>query len=257
MYSVTQRISKVKQPRGGYINPKRLEVIEQPALGELAEAENIHTSLVGLAVDYLTRLENGAAVKEAFKISGSGAVKLSRVDDNAIGLCAGLMDQVKSGLSDETITAACKLSGFDCCFRAGLAVYRPVENINPDADTISNIRLMVNRSLAVIEAYGPVTMDGFTFPGGYTEMVSAGDGDFLTKDTLWDFKVSVKPPTNKHTLQLLIYWRMGLHSIHDEFNTIEYLGFFNPRLNTVYRIAVADIDEATITEVERDVICYE
>lgn len=167
------------------------------------------------------------------------------------------MGQIKPGLSDETITAACKLSGFDCCFRAGLMAYRPVEDINPDAATIGNIRLMVQRSLAFFKSYGPITMDGFTFPGGYTEVVSAGDGDFLTADTLWDFKVSVKPPTNKHTLQLLMYWRMGLHSTHDEFNAIEYLGFFNPRLNTVYRIAVADIDEATVAEVEKDVICYE
>ena len=32
----------------------------------------------------------------------------------------------------------------------------------------------------------------------YTETVSAGDGDFLTSDTLWDFKVSKSKPTNKH-----------------------------------------------------------
>ena len=53
-----------------------------------------------------------------------------------------------------------------------------------------------------------------------------------------------------------MYWRMGLHSIHPEFEDIKYLGIFNPRLNTVYRIAVTDIPEDVIKEVEREVIGY-
>lgn len=49
---------------------------------------------------------------------------------------------------------------------------------------------MVNRSLAFIQTYGPITKRRFTFDGGYTELIFAGYGDFLTKETLWDFKVS-------------------------------------------------------------------
>ena len=48
---------------------------------------------------------------------------------------------------------------------------------------------MVLRSLAFIENYGPIIKDGFTFEGGYTDIVSSGDGDYLTENTLWDFKV--------------------------------------------------------------------
>ena len=41
------------------------------------------------------------------------------------------------------------------------------------------------------EDYGPIVKDGFTFePNGYTEIVNSGDGDYLTADTIWDFKVS-------------------------------------------------------------------
>ena len=61
------------------------------------------------------------------------------------------------------------------------------------------------------------------FEGGYTNTVSAGDGDFTTADTLWDFKVSKMPVKKENTLQLLMYWRMGLHSIHPEFLKIKYL----------------------------------
>ncbi len=53
-----------------------------------------------------------------------------------------------------------------------------------------------------------------------------------------------------------MYWRMGLHSIHPEFKNIRYLGVYNPRLNIVSRIAVADIPSDIISQVEHEVIGY-
>ncbi|WP_421789901.1 hypothetical protein [Gardnerella sp. DNF01192] len=58
---------------------------------------------------------------------------------------------------------------------------------------------------------------------------------------MWDFKVSKEKLDKDQTLQLLMYWRMGLHSIHPEFQNIKYLGIYNPRMNKVYRIAVENI----------------
>lgn len=53
---VTSRIKQVKQPRGGYINPK---AFKSQSLGDgmdtLNPDENVHASLIGLAVDYMTR----------------------------------------------------------------------------------------------------------------------------------------------------------------------------------------------------------
>lgn len=134
--------------------------------------------------------------------------------------------------------------------------YKPVEDIQPDEAAISNIRTMVERSLNFFEQYGPVVLDGPTFEGGYTDVVSTGDGDFLTEDTMWDFKVSKKPPTNKHTLQVLMYYLMGKHSIHEEFDSVDIIGFFNPRLNTVYQMSVSDISPETIKTIEEEVIGY-
>ena len=100
-------------------------------------------------------------------------------------------------------------------------------------------------------------MDGFTFEEkGYTSTVDSGDGDYLTANTLWDFKVSKAKPTNKHTLQLLMYWIMGQHSEKTEFRSITQLGIFNPRLNVVYTLDIADVPRDVITAVEKDVICY-
>ncbi|MEM5591946.1 hypothetical protein AAHH67_09780 [Niallia circulans] len=110
--------------------------------------------------------------------------------------------------------------------------------------------------MTFINNYGPIVKDGFTFEGGYTNIISSGDGDFLTRNALWDFKVSKNEPTNKHTLQLLIYYLMGLHSIHDEFQEVDKIGIFNPKLNKVYVREIKDIPSEIITEVSKDVIGY-
>lgn len=115
---------------------------------------------------------------------------------------------------------------------------------------------MIQRSLNFFDNYGPIICDGFTFEGGYTPTVSKGDGDFLTEDTLWDFKVSKSRPTNKHTLQLLMYWIMGMHSIHPEFNKIKKIGFFNPRLNIVLTYDLSKLSNVIIKTIEDEVICY-
>lgn len=249
--SVTQRIRRIKQPRGGYINPRMLS---KNFLGEGIESlnpmENVHASLVGTAVDYMTRYMLGVKLEDAFVISIAGASKINKTKK-----ATQLLKQIK-GLDDKSITNAVKLCGFDVCYRAGIMMYKPIEHINPDKQTIENIRTMIERSLSFFDHYGPKVLDGFTFEGGYTEIVNSGDGDFTTKDTLWDFKVSKLPIKKEHTLQLLMYWRMGLHSIHPEFKSIKYLGIYNPRLNCVYQIAVNDISEKIIDEVECEIIGY-
>lgn len=83
-----------------------------------------------------------------------------------------------------------------------------------------------------------------------------GSGDFLTGDTLWDFKVSGYPPNPRYTLQLLIYWRMGLHSVHPEYQSIRRLGFFNPRRNEVWLLDVDRVTPELIDWTDRELIGY-
>ena len=73
MSSVTQRIKMVKQPYGGYLKQKEFEKTEFDDNNVLGK-DNIHPSLVGMAVDYLTRFINGTPLEEAFKISLMGAI---------------------------------------------------------------------------------------------------------------------------------------------------------------------------------------
>ncbi len=250
--SVTQRIGKIKQPRGGYIKPKEFEQTELTGGGidDLYPEENVPPGLVGIAVDYLTRFMSGTSAEKAFTVSRTGAHKVQQRK-----LFEKLILNVR-GLDNNSIDAAVKLSGFDSAYRAGVTTYRPVEDIAPDAPTIENIRVMVERSLRFLDQYGPKVLDGLTFEGGYTGYVATGDGDFLTNDTLWDFKVSKQKLQSKYTLQVLMYWRMGLHSIHPEYRNVKYLGIYNPRINKVYRLDVNNIPTDVISAVETEVIGY-
>lgn len=249
MASVTQRIKQIKQPYGGYLKPSVFEEIRLNDGKELGE-ENIHSSLVGLTVDYLTRTEMGATPEDAFKISLMGAALIGE-DQKA----RKLLDRI-SGLDDMSIQSACKMVGYDVVFRAGVNGFKNVDGINPDGTTIENIRVMVKRAIKFFNQYGPVVKDGFTFEGGYTEIIDSGDGDFLTRDTLWDFKVSKNKINSSQTLQLLIYYIMGLHSVHSEFDVIKKLGIFNPRLNVVYLYPIEKINDGVIKSIEEEVICY-
>lgn len=278
MASVTARINEYKQPRGGFIKPSDM-IVEQLNDGIVLNIdENVHASIVGMAVDYLTRYMVGAELEDAFSISLYGS---TIADDygvkGAFTAAKKMLGRIK-GLDDESIANACKLVTFDVWFRNthGAMFAKTYKDTNPDKATIENIRTMVNRSLAFFEKYGPITQDGFTFNpingkesdyekwcatkngswGGYTKTVNTGDGDFLTKDTLWDFKVTVSEPTNKHTLQLLMYWVMGQHSGQKVFKDITKVGIFNPRLNRVYLFNINKLPAEVITVVEKDIICY-
>ena len=249
MASVTQRIKQITQHRGGYLKPSDFEKKEFVD-NEILKEENIHSSLIGLAVDYLTRLMLDTPPEDAFKISLLGA--------SIIGEERKAYDLLKSikGIDNSSIYYACKLVGYDVCFRAGPMGFKAVDEIEADTNTINNIKIMVKRSILFFNKYGPITKEGFTFEGGYTKVIDAGDGDFLTSDTLWDFKVSKNNPTAAHTLQLLIYYIMGIHSIHNEFKSIKKLGIFNPRTNCIYLYNISTIPQEIINEVSIEVIGY-
>ncbi len=208
-----------------------------------------------MAVDYLTRFMLGTPVEEAFDISLKGA-KIALME-HAIPNFSQVLYLLTSinGLDDISIDSACRLSGFDVCYRAGVSSFMPVSLITLNKETIENIKIMVNRSVAFLNTT-TIIKSGFTFEGGYTAVIDKGDGDYLSKDTLFDIKVSKNPPTNKHTLQLLIYYLMGKHSIYKEFNNIKYLGIFNPRLNKSYTIKISDIPEEIIKTVSTEIIGY-
>jgi hypothetical protein len=248
--SVTQRINIISQPYGGYIRPKDMIGTKYQSTEDLKEGGCVHSSLIGLSVDYLTRVMIGTDKIKAFGISISGS-NYANETENAIKL----IQEVK-GLDDNSIISAIRLSGYDVLFRAGPMYYNPVNDIVIDEVSIYNVRVLVNRTLEFLKQEKKIVKDGFTFKGGYTNLIKTGDGDILTEDTLWDFKVSKSKPSSKHTLQILVYYLMGLRSIHDYFKDIKYIGIYNPILNCAFKIDVATIPVDIIEEVESKVIGY-
>ena len=63
-------------------------------------------------------------------------------------------------------------------------------------------------------------------------------------------------PNKDHTLQVLVYYIMGLHSYDSDFLSIVNLGFYNPRKNIVYQLPVSSIPLDLIQTIENEVICY-
>ena len=264
MAPVTQRIRMIKSP-ARFIKPTSLSACQLKASEELypMEQENISPAYMGLVVDYLTRFSLSGDKQEAFSISIKGAtiVDTARKTPGTVSreMANKLLSSI-NGLDDDSISAAYKLVTFDNWVRnPSLALKYFIDDFSKDPNDITtkNIRIMVERCLAFFKKYGPIRKMNFTFePNGYTETVSSGDGDYLTKDTLWDLKVSKHKPQGTDTLQLLMYWVMGQHSGQDIFKGITNVGIYNPRLNTVFTYNVSKLPSSIIKEVEDNVICY-
>ena len=250
-YSVTRRAKTVQQPHGGYLPLSRFahHTLEDGFC--LKAAENIPASIIGQTVDYMSRLVAGLEVPEhAFQVSLFGAM-MAGCPHRGVELLSQI-----HGLDDASLSAACKLSSYDAHFRSpNMKAAHPVEP-EPNHDTLFNIRLMITRMVRFLSEYGPVIKSGFTMDGGYTDIVSSGDGDFLTEDTLWDVKTSKFPPKSSDTLQVLMYYIMGKHSWNESFQKIQSIGIVNPRLNSIWTIDAAQVPHSVIEEVERHVIGY-
>ena len=277
MSSVTNRIREIKQPRGGYVHLSDFEnyVFNDGYLPYTEE--NIHASIVGMAVDNLTRLMLGENKEEIFSIAINGAIRAEKTIKNAPYIAYQLYSDINN-LDYNSIKSACKLASFEVWRRnpAAARSSKTYNDINPDENTIDNISHFVSRGISFFDKFGPITSSGFTFEppggdqkdylkmvksgtgswGGYTPTIDSGDGDFLTKDTIWDYKVLSSDPKPQHTLQLLVYWIMGRHSGQQLFKSITKVGIFNPRRFTINLLDVTKIPFSTIKTIEDEVICY-
>lgn len=198
----------------------------------------------GQIVDYMVRMMTGAPKHKAFKIPLLGAQRVSEYSK--------AFDLIKlvNGLDDASIVAASQLVPYDVVVRRGPEYYNSYSHYSFNNQDIEDVRNMIIRTLKYFkESYQEIVETGFTFEGGYTDIVTSGDGDFLSTDTLWDLKTSKKELSTTDSFQLLIYYLLGLRSDHDIFDNIEYLGVFNPRLNKSYTVAVRDISLQIVSRV--------
>lgn len=251
-YTVTQRIKVIQQPVGGYIPVSAMSIKQYRDNFSLNSKENISANYVGLVVDYLTRFRVTGNIEDAFDIPILGAKILFHNYGmrNEFLQFLELLESVKAG----DISSAVQLTAYDDVYRAGIT---DIQSLSPDAATLENIKIMVNRGVSFLKHCSTEIKTGITFEGGYTDIVVNGDCDYVTDNSLIDFKVLCGNVTKNHTLQILMYYLMGLHSIHSsKFQKVKWLALFNPRKNIVYYIDVRRIPEAVIDEVSREVIGY-
>lgn len=250
MFSVTARVKNVRQPRRGYIPICKLKTTEYSDEYRIETIDSYYKPIQGMAVDYLTRFMNGSPKQIAFQIPLMGAQKV-----HELYKAQNLLDKI-IGLDEKSIYATCQLVGYDVVVRRGSQYFTSVENITPNKRVIHNIAVLVSRGISFFKKNGPIISMGFTFEGGYNDIICKGDGDYLTATTLWDLKVSESKPKITQTLQVLVYYILGIHSIHPEFQTIKELGIYNPTLNIAYTICLSKIPDTVFYNVSRDVIGY-
>jgi hypothetical protein len=115
-------------------------------------------------------------------------------------------------------------------------------------ETLMHIAEMRARVSRCFERFGKPTHSG-TWPVQSDRFHLVGHIDFVSADTIWDLKVSSTGPSKVDVLQLLLYW---LAASDDLANSLEiaYVGIFNPRMDTAWRVAVADIPAEVLGALE-------
>lgn len=255
--SVTQRIKTISQPKGGYVPCQLFNVQTYEDYYEIFDIRSDLSSIQGLAVDYLTRYMMTKDKLTAFNIPIAGAKKIDAAYENNVetNKISDLLKQV-NGLDDKSIVAVCKIVCYDSAFRKGIGAYKDFETVEFSDELFHNIPILVNRCISFFKSIGGTISTELTFEGGYTNMVSSGDGDYLSSDMIIDMKVSKNEISTKWSLQLLMYYLMGLHSVHDEYKQVRYLCIFNPIKNSSYICDVENISDESKYKVSHDVIGY-
>jgi hypothetical protein len=142
-------------------------------------------------------------------------------------------------LPDEVFKMARDVCAWEEAYRSGMYV-KP--ETYPDKVTISHIGEMLKRVEHFFEEYGWPTRDAFI--ASTKNNCLAGEGDYLLKDILVDLKVSNAQSMQIYWVrQLLVYYTLGFYN-HFNDEKINCLMIFNARIDTVYFVKIADIDES-------------
>lgn len=259
------------QPRGGFLPPKNFTakpLTDNPRYIKLVEicckGGVLAPQSLGLVFDYILRVDmaiivgtNPAdAVLNAFEVSLLGAKVVNKLDD-ALKLAAKIANLFEERHKNfkKIVQTASELVVYDTVFRAGY--------YNPDAEPPKindGDRNAIELMLAATEAYllekEHLVSLGFGFGALAAEKVASSDGDILTADSVIDLKCSVKEPTSKHTLQLLLYYILGLHEHSDLFRPLKYIKIINPRLGMVYSYEISKIDLEVLKHIESEIMGY-
>ena len=265
MSVIKQMKGQLHQPHGGLIKSNWFEQIDLSSENKLYDAENGFPTCIAVTVERLSRyfIENDKNRKrKIFNFVDSGIfhaaisemvsdkrAKFDELFEKHVKHTRNLKSKIKD-LNIESIKATYELMSYDV-LSPDRFFLEDISAINDE--TFKNIEIMVQRTLNFFE--GQKVNCGLPF-SNCGDIITGGETDFITDDTLYDMKVYRKAILNKdHKLQIVIYWILGLHSGYKEqFEKIKKLSIFNPRLNVVWVLDVSDIPNEVIKFIEAKVI---
>ncbi|VEU76073.1 hypothetical protein [Mycoplasmopsis columboralis] len=255
--SVKSATRIIEQPSEGFLKTTDFQKIRIQDGIQLHKEENIHGNLTLPAIDHLTKFMLGENIISAFWLSwcGSYSKYLDWKEIKYLKNYYQLINEI-TGLDDQSIINACKLVSFDICSYWTTDVYKPIEEINPDAETIENIRTIVQRNIKFFHEFGPILSTEFPVEDKNEEVNIFGEIDYVTYDTLWIIKPFKNSFRKERRLELLMYYIMGWHSEMEMFKKINKIGYYNPRKNIVYTMDIHRIDPELIKWVSEFVLKY-
>ena len=160
-----------------------------------------------------------------------------------------------TGLDDTSIIACVHLASYEECLRS-VSEYRYIDDREISAEIIKNIKVLFNRIMSFMSRYGSKIIYNHSLEGGYSDVIDTGVVPFVTSESLLMLSFNEVEPTPEETLEMLIYFVMGRHSIYPTLKEIKYVSFFNPITNTFYRCSAALISGTAMTLVEEKVLKY-
>lgn len=217
----------------------------------ISEVDEIITpSNFGTELDYLTRFVM-LADDHAFDLAN---IELKRYLDHGLitpvefmrvinkeeklGRLAENISEVDD-IPDKVFRLALDICAWEVAFRTNKYI-KPT--VYPDRVTIKHMKVMMKRIEDFFDQFGWPTRDAFgaSTKNGYL----SGDGDYLLKNTIVDLKASNKTTMQIYWVrQLLLYYTLGFYN-HFNDEKIDRLMIFNARVDMVFYINVADIDQS-------------
>ena len=285
MNSVTKVIKEIQQPYGGVLPVNMFRVHDIG--GDVIKCDKIRPVIVGKVVDSMLRVTIKSNKERLFKSSILGYEKRiehfarqfsynSNIDyeskriaqEDGIFNVYSLINRIDKYMNDfkfyELAICISLIHQYDIWNEqfSYMSKHTTIESSRPKYYTKGDIRKIVElykrtlNWLCDIIGDTSIVFDYKFYPDGYTENVKYGVGDFVCCNTLFDLKCIGNKPKSIHTLQLLTYYVMGLHSHNKLYNNIKKIGIYSPILNILWYINVSDIPEESINFVLNEVLKY-
>lgn len=265
------RASMVHQPTNGFIKLADFKQMPLNSDSYNFKSETLGPNIFDIVVNCLAKielrkLEPEYSITDFVVYALSNATLIDQTDD-----INNLIAHIHPGLDDNSVANVIRLikyinytdryikfvNGTD---EIELAMQHQLEQILaneiPDS-TIANVKTMVKRVLRLFDTYKPFVASDIDLYNNSARIIHHGKCEYLSKDTIWSITKGYTKSSQKLTLELLIEYLVGMHIKKEQFKSIKYLGIYNYRTDTVYRLEISKIDPDIIDEVNTSIIGYD